>query len=89
MTLDNIVAKCQQLSNDDLNIVVEELQKEQKSRKDKEQQAAWDNVFEVIKHYVNTYGDIVISDYYGCCSDLQLTKPSGFVSERMGVIDVL
>ena len=89
MTLDNIVAKCQQLSTDDLNIVVEELQKEQKARKTKEQQAAWDNVFKVIQHYVNTYGDIVISDYYDTCSDLRLTKPSGFVSERMGVIDVL
>lgn len=89
MTLDEMLAKCQQLSNDDLNIVVEELQKEQKTRKAKEQQAAWDNVFEVIKHYVNTYGDIVISDYYSSCSDLRLTKPSGFVSERMGVIDVL
>lgn len=74
-TLDNLFAKCQQLSDDELESLLNGIMTERQNRQDREQRAAWERVCEAVIHYTANYGSIRVSDYddgntvvleYGC-----------------------
>ena len=64
-TLDNLFAKCQQLSDGDLDVLRGAIMKEWENRKDKEKKAAWARVCEAIAHYTANFGNIRVADYCG------------------------
>ena len=61
-TLDNLFAKCQQLSDEDLDILFSAIRQEKTERDTKLQKAAWNRVVEAICFYNRVYGDIIITD---------------------------
>lgn len=62
-TLDNLFAKCQQLPDKDLGVLLSAMMREQKDRDCKKHKAAWARVREAIEHYTANYGNISVSDY--------------------------
>ena len=64
-TLDNVFAKCQQLSDEDLGVLLSALMREQKERDCKKQKAAWNKVVDAVRHYTAIYGNIRVADYCG------------------------
>ena len=64
-TLDTMFAKCQKLSDGDLEVLVNGLLSEQKSRQDREKKAAWARVCEAIAHYTANFGNIRVADFCG------------------------
>lgn len=64
-TLDNVFAKCQQLPDEDLGVLLSALMREQKERDCKKQKAAWNRVREAITHYTTNFGNIRIADFCG------------------------
>lgn len=64
-TLDNVFAKCQQLPDEDLGVLLSALMREQKARDCKKQKAAWNNVIDAVKHYTAIYGNIRVADFSG------------------------
>ena len=61
-TLDNLFAKCQQLPDEELEILFGALRQEKVERDAKVQKAAWQRVEEALLFYIKDYGDIIISD---------------------------
>lgn len=64
-TLDTVFARCQQLPDEDLGVLLSALMREQKERDCKKQKAAWARVREAIMHYTANYGNIRVADYCG------------------------
>lgn len=64
-TLDNLFAKCQQLSDGDLEVLLTAMMREQKERDCKKRKAAWARVCEAIAHYTANYGNIRVADFSG------------------------
>ena len=64
-TLDNVFAKCQQLPDDDLGVLLSALMREQKERDCKKQKAAWARVRDAISCYTANYGNIRVADFSG------------------------
>lgn len=64
-TLDNLFAKCQQLPDTDLGVLLSALMREQKDRDCRAQKAAWVKVCEAINHYTANFGNIRVADYCG------------------------
>ena len=63
--LNNLFAKCQQLSDDDLETLFNGMLTERQSRQDREQKAAWARVREAITNYTAKYGNIRVADFCG------------------------
>ena len=61
-TLDNLFAKCQQLPDKDLRVLLSAMMREQDERNCREQKAAWQKVVEALMLYIKNYGDILITD---------------------------
>lgn len=64
-TLNNVFAKCQQLPDEDLGVLLSALMREQKARDCKKQKAAWNNVMDAVRYYTANYGNIRVADYCG------------------------
>lgn len=64
-TLNNLFAKCQQLPDTDLGVLLSALMREQKERDCRKQKAAWARVCEAITHYTANYGNIRVADFCG------------------------
>lgn len=64
-TLDNLLVKCQQLSDEDLSVLLSAMMHEQKERDCREQRAAWAKVREAIADYTANYGGIRVADFCG------------------------
>lgn len=64
-TLDNLFAKCQQLSDEDFEILLGAMKHEQEERDNKARKAAWAKVCNAIAHYTAHYGNIRVADYSG------------------------
>ena len=64
-TLDNVFAKCQQLPDEELGVLLSALMREQKERDCKKQKAAWARVREAITHYTANFDNIRIADFCG------------------------
>lgn len=65
-TLDNLFARCQQLPDSDLEVLLSAIMREQEERDCKKQKAAWAKVCEAIAHYTANFGNIRVAD---CDSD--------------------
>ena len=61
--VNNLVAKCQQLPDEDLGVLLSAMMREQKERDCKKQKEAWARVCEAITHYTANYGSITVADY--------------------------
>jgi len=64
-TLDNLFAKCQQLSDEDFEILLSAMKREQQERDTKVQKEAWSRVCEAVAYYTANYGNIRVADYSG------------------------
>lgn len=64
-TLDNLFAKCQQLSDEDFKVLLGAMKHEQEERDAKVRKAAWAQVCEAIAYYTANYGNIRVADYSG------------------------
>ena len=62
-TLDTVFARCQQLPDEDLGVLLSALMREQKERDCRAQKAAWARVCEAITYYTSKFGDISVADY--------------------------
>lgn len=87
-TLDNIYAKCQQLSDEEFGVLLSAMLTEQKNRKDKEQREAWNCVWEAICYYTSRFGDICISNDRLGYHSLTLAADTGFQSPTAGEIEI-
>ena len=65
MTIDKMFAECQQLSDEDLGVLLSALMREQKERDCRVKRAAWNKVVDAIRHYTANYGNIRVADYCG------------------------
>lgn len=83
-TLDNLFAKCQQLSDDEFETLLNGMLTEQKNRQDRDKKAAWAKVCEAIMHYTANYGNIKVTDLY---SDIVLCHGQ-YVFSEYGDIEV-
>lgn len=61
-TLDNLFAKCQQLPDEELEVLFSAIRQEKIERGAKAQKAAWQRVEETLAFYIKNYGDIIITD---------------------------
>ena len=61
-TLNNLFAKCQQLSDEDLQVLFNAISKEKIVRDTKAQKESWRRVIEALTSYIDDYGDIIITD---------------------------
>ena len=61
-TLDNLFAKCQQLPDEELDVLFGAIKQEKAERDTKLQKDAWNRVVEAICFYNRVYGDIIITD---------------------------
>ena len=64
-TLDNLLAKCQQLPDGDLEILLSAIMREQEDRDCRARKAAWAKVCEAIMHYTDKYGYIRVANFSG------------------------
>lgn len=64
-TLDNLFAKCQQLPDEELEVLLNGIMTEHKNRKDRDKKAAWARVCEAINHYTANFGCIRVADFCG------------------------
>ena len=64
--LDGLFAKCQQLPDEELGVLLSAMMREQKERDCKKQKEAWAKVCEAIAHYTAHFGNIRVAD---CCGD--------------------
>ena len=64
--LNNLFAKCQQLPDDDLGVLLSAMMREQKDRDCRKQKAAWARVCEAIADYTANYGNIRVADFTDC-----------------------
>lgn len=64
-TLDKLFARCQQLPDEELGVLLSAMMREQKERDCKKQKAAWARVREAIAHYTANYGNIRVADFCG------------------------
>ena len=60
--LNNLFAKCQQLPDTDLGVLLSALMREQKDRDCRAQKAAWQRVVDALTSYIKDYGDVIIND---------------------------
>ena len=87
-TLDTVFARCQQLPDEDLGVLLSALMREQKERDCKKQKAAWARVREAITHYTANYGNIRVADFCGD-EDTEITLYHGqFSFSEYGDIEV-
>lgn len=87
-TLDNLFAKCQQLPDEDFEVLMSAMIKEHKAREDKVAQAAWDRVLKALHHFTEHYGEIVIQDDRYGFRQLSLSDEPSFSSSRFGIIEI-
>ena len=64
-TVDSLFTKCQRLSDEELEVLLNGITTEHKNRKDREKKAAWAKVCEAITHYTANYGVIRVADFCG------------------------
>ena len=64
-TLDSLFAKCQRLSDDEFETLLNGIMTEHKNRQDRDKRAAWAKVCEAIMHYTANYGYIRVADFCG------------------------
>ena len=62
-TVNNLFAKCQQLPDEDLGVLLSAMMREQKDRDCRAQRAAWARVCDAITDYTSKFGDISVADY--------------------------
>lgn len=87
-TLDNVFAKCQQLPDEDLGVLLSALMREQKERDCKKQKAAWNRVVDAVRHYTANYGNIRVADFSGG-EDVEIILHHGqFAFSEYGDIEV-
>lgn len=87
-TLDNLFAKCQQLPDTDLGVLLSALMREQKERDCRAQKAAWAKVCEAITNYTANYGNIRVGDFCGD-EDMEICLCHGqFAFSQYGDIEV-
>jgi hypothetical protein len=87
-TLDNVFAKCQQLPDEELGVLLSALMREQKERDCKKQKAAWARVRDAISCYTANYGNIRVADYCGD-ENVEITLHHGqFAFSEYGDIEV-
>ena len=60
--LNNIFAKCQQLPDGDIGVLLSALMREQKERDCRAKRAAWNKVVNALVDYIHEYGPVVIED---------------------------
>lgn len=60
--LNNLFAKCQQLPDADLGVLLSALMREQKERDCRAHKAAWQRVEEALTAYIKDYGDVIVND---------------------------
>ena len=60
--LNNIFAKCQQLPDEDIGVLLSALMREQKERDCRAKRAAWNKVVNALVDYIHEYGPVVIED---------------------------
>lgn len=88
MTLDELFAECQSLSDVDLDTILHGLIGEQAARKDRNRKQAWSKVCEAITHYTAHYGNIRVADLAGD-EDISITLYHGaFTFSKYGDIEV-
>ena len=86
--LDNLFAKCQQLSDQDLGVLLSAMMREQKERDCRAQKAAWARVCDAIAHYTANYGNIRVADFCGD-EDIEIVLHHGeFAFSEYGDIEV-
>ena len=61
-TLDNVFARCQQLSDEEFGVLLSAMMREQKDRDCRVKKAAWSRVVNALTDYIHEYGSIVIED---------------------------
>jgi hypothetical protein len=83
-SLDNLFAKCQRLSDDDFETLLNGMMTERQNRQDRDRKAAWAKVREAILHYTANYGNIRVTDLY---SDIMLCHGQ-FAFSEYGDIEV-
>ena len=87
-TLDNLFAKCQQLSDEELGVLLSAMMREQKDRDCKKHKAAWARVREAIEHYTANYGNIRVANFCGD-EDVEICLHHGqFAFSEYGDIEV-
>lgn len=87
-TLDNLFAKCQQLPDEDLGVLLSAMMREQKDRDCRKQKAAWTRVCEAIMYYTANYGNIRVADFCGD-EDMEICLCHGqFAFSQYGDIEV-
>lgn len=64
-TVNNLFAKCQQLPDEDLGVLLSAMMREQKDRDCRAQRAAWQRVCDAITDYTSKFGNISVADYTG------------------------
>ena len=87
-TLDSLFAKCQQLSDADLSILLSAMMREQKERDCKAQKAAWVKVCEAINNYVANFGNIRVANTCGYENVEIILQHGQFAFSEYGDIEV-
>jgi hypothetical protein len=87
-TLDNLFAKCQQLSDEDLGVLLSAMMHEQKDRDCRAHKEAWAKVCEAIADYTANYGGIRVADFCGDENTEIYLYHGQFASSEYGSIEV-
>lgn len=83
-TLDNVFAKCQQLPDEDFNVLLGAMMREKEARDTRAEKAAWLRVCDAIECYVKEYGCISVIDVD---AEIELWQ-GGYTTAGIGRIEV-
>lgn len=87
-TVNNLFAKCQQLPNNDLGVLLSALMREQKDRDCRAQRAAWQRVVEALNDFMKEYGSVSVMRTGDQPCNALILRHKEFVSPAIGEIEV-
>ena len=87
-TLDNLFAKCQQLPDEEFNVLFAALRKEQEERKDRVAKADWQRVIDALNNFMKQYGCISVMRTGDQPCNALILRHHEFVSPDFGELEV-
>lgn len=87
-TVNKLFARCQQLPDDELGVLLSAMMREQKERDCRKQKAAWARVCDAIAHYTAEFGNIRVADFCGDEDTEIILRHGEFAFSEYGDIEV-
>ena len=87
-TIDIVLARCQQLPNEDFGVLLSALMREQKERDCRAQKAAWQRVVDALNDFMKAYGSVSVMRTGDQPCNALILRHKEFVSPAIGEIEV-